>query len=151
MDFAIPADHRVKFERKRKPEEIHGPCQRAEKALEYVGNSDTNQSWIPWKIPNYPVKREHKKKEIPERIVTVELQWWPPASTCVKTHKVYKKDRRRSRNTNMYWISKNKPQERYKLQWSGAQWNLWLKWFTVISDGLTQQLRKCLHETKVPE
>ena len=42
MDFAIPADRRVKNQRKWKEKQVVRPSQRTKKAMEHESDSDTN-------------------------------------------------------------------------------------------------------------
>ena len=42
VDFAGPADHRVKLKENLKNGQISGPCQKTEKVMEYESESDTN-------------------------------------------------------------------------------------------------------------
>ena len=51
MDFAVPADPRVKLKENEKIDKISGPCQRTEKVMEYESESDTNCSWCTWNGP----------------------------------------------------------------------------------------------------
>ena len=49
-DFAIPIGYRIKI-KKWNDRQILGSCQRAEKAVEHKGESNTNCGWCPWKNP----------------------------------------------------------------------------------------------------
>ena len=46
MDFAIPADLRVKLkESEKKKKKVPRPCARTEKTMEHEGSGDTNYNW----------------------------------------------------------------------------------------------------------
>ena len=50
VDYAMSVDHSESKENQ-KDVQISGPCQRAEKAVEYESDSNTNYSWSPWNSP----------------------------------------------------------------------------------------------------
>ena len=45
MDFAVPADHRVKNQRKRKEKQLLWQFQRTKKAMGHEGDDDSNCKW----------------------------------------------------------------------------------------------------------
>ena len=45
MDFAVPADHRVKRNESEKRDKVRRPCLRPEKTTEHESGDDTNCNW----------------------------------------------------------------------------------------------------------
>ena len=55
MDFSVS---RNENEKRQKDRQIHGSCYRAEKAVEYKGDIDTNCRWLAWNSHQKPRKRD---------------------------------------------------------------------------------------------
>ena len=78
VDFAVSADHNMKI-KKRKDEQILGSCQRAEKAVDHKGKSDTNSCWYAWNGPqSLGIKTEG--------IWNQKKNWGSPDHSIVKIH-----------------------------------------------------------------
>ena len=59
MDFAVPADYRVKVKECQKSGQMLGHCQRDENVVNNEGDSDTNCNWCPCNGPQEPGNRSH--------------------------------------------------------------------------------------------
>ena len=91
VDFTAPAKH-SENERKQKDRQILGSCQRAEKAMEYEGDSDTNNSWGIRNSSQELRKEIHSlEKRFKSRIYRPQHCWnqleyweesWKPEETC---------------------------------------------------------------------
>ena len=57
-DFAVPADHWVKNEKKQKDKRILGSCLRAEKSVEHKSVGNTTGNWQTWNNPQRLVKKD---------------------------------------------------------------------------------------------
>ena len=103
MDFAIPAEHRVKNKRKQKDWQILGSCQRAEQPVEHEGDRDINCSWYAGNSPQRFGKmtggiKNQKNQEHTDRItakISYNTQESPPdlkrltvTQTPVKDHQL---------------------------------------------------------------
>ena len=101
MDFAVPADHRVRLkESEKKKESISGPCQRAEGAMEHEGGGDTNRNWWTWNdlpnigkgterlrnqrtsrdYPDFTISKIDKNTEINPGVLLSLKHWWKTIS-----------------------------------------------------------------------
>ena len=72
MDFAVPVDHRVKNQRKRKERQLLRSFQRTKKAVEHASNGDSSGNWRALndprrkKIGNQRSNRDHHNYSIVE-------------------------------------------------------------------------------------
>ena len=78
IDFAIPANHRVKVKKSKKMEKIPGLYQRAVKAIEHKGDSDNNHSWSPGNNSLKDLEKRLEEKSLEEQEI---LGWTETVKT----------------------------------------------------------------------